>query len=1074
MMRFGVLGPVAAWSDGRPIALGGLRQRGLLALLLDWSPAQVAADRLVDQLWNGSPPPTASSALRVHLAKLRAALRAGGGDVLTGTAGYHVDLTTHALDADEFERLLAQAAGSSGTAALAALDAALALWRGDPFADLDSVVALAPAAERLRELRTGALERRAELFVSLGCLDEAVAELQDLVRVNPLRERYTELLMTALYQQGRQADALRAYGYLRATLVEVLGIEPGPSARELEHAILLQDPRLDRSGIGTLPVPAPPAIWPAALDVIARRPFVGRVAELTRLDGLHEEIDEGARVVVITGPAGIGKTSLAAQFAARLNAAGTHVVYGWSDQSGLSYESFRLAVGGLRAGAGGGRAVTDARGEALAPLLSDVVADLHPTDDLDSRRARLFAAVADTLAELSADNGVALLLDDAHRLDEASIALLEHVLRLNAAARLLVLATHRSGEPRNHGWDSLVADLTARGIAELFEVAGLSGPDVAELVGALAGDELESDALVADLLDATGGNPLYLQQIAGELRAADGLLTSIPLPATSRAAISKHLDQVSADCARLVGAGAVLGRTFDLLPAGEVAGLEVGPAIDAVDAALAAGLIEELDGQPDRFRFVHGLMEQVAYERLSSSRRCRWHATARQLLAKSPDPARPEVLARHSRAALPAGDPLLAIADAERAAEAAMAALDFERAASLLRDAIEVNDSCTADDDHALRRCRLLVGLGKAVVRTDDGAGLAILAEAAQLARDLDLDEELAAAALGRFGSDLAPNPTQIGLLTAACERLSPEPSAISVQVLARLALDLREIDPTDRSRRCAEEAVIAARALGDDTLTAWALNALSIVSRAWIRASERLPVVEEAIALAERAGDEGLALQARHTRTFDLLELGETDRVLDAELPEIEALASRAGWARSMWYAGFMRAGVLLHHGADDATFAAAAQEAARIGKAAGINEASMTLAGGHIGRCWRNGTLHEMRAEVESAIPAYPGIPVWQSVLACALTDGGQLDDARRIVEELVAHDFTDFPRGQMFVPSLAFLVRPLVALRDRGTARRVAELLAPFAGQLVVAGAGIIIMGEVDGFRHQLDNM
>ena len=283
MMRFGVLGPVAAWSDGRPIALGGLRQRGLLALLLDWSPAQVAADRLVDQLWNGSPPPTASSALRVHLAKLRAALRAGGGDVLTGTAGYHVDLTTHALDADEFERMLTKAAGSSGTTTIEALDAALALWRGDPFADLDSVVALAPAAERLRELRAGALERHAELLVSLGCLEAAVAELQDLVRANPLRERYTELLMSALYQQGRQADALRGYRYLRTTLVEELGIEPGPSARQLEHAILLQDPRLDTSAVGTLPVPAPPAIWPAALDVIARRPFVGRVAELTRL-----------------------------------------------------------------------------------------------------------------------------------------------------------------------------------------------------------------------------------------------------------------------------------------------------------------------------------------------------------------------------------------------------------------------------------------------------------------------------------------------------------------------------------------------------------------------------------------------------------------------------------------------------------------------------------------------------------------------------------------------------------------------------------------------------------------------
>ncbi len=833
-MRFGVLGPLAAWCDGRPIALGGLRQRGVLALLLDGAPAQVAADRLVDQLWNGSPPPTARSALRVHLAKLRAALRPYGGDVLSGTAGYRIDLATHTLDTVEFEHLVTTASGSTGQVALEALDAALALWRGEPFADLDAVDALCPAAERLRELRAGARERRAELLVTLGRLDEAVAELNDLVRANPLRERHTELLMSALYQQGRQADALRAYRHLRVTLVEELGIEPGPAMRELERAILLQDERLDQVAVHALPVPAPPATWPAALDQIARRLFVGRDAELARLGALLEQPDDGARAIVITGPAGIGKSSLATQLATRLHAVGMHVVYGWSDQSGLPYEPFRLAVGGLHAGAG--RVVTDARRAALAPLLSDVVTDPHPTDDLDSRRARLFGAVADTFAELSSDTGVALVLDDAHLLDDASIALLEHVLRVNADSRLLVVATHRSGESSTSGWDTLLAGQTARGRASLFELRGLSAPDVTELVGALDADGLGTAELGPRLVDATGGNPLLIHQILGELRGTARVPSTIPLPDTSRAAIGKRLEQASAECARLVSAGAVLGRTFDLLPAGELAGLDIGPALDAADAALAAGLVEELDGQPDRFRFVHGLMEQVAYERLSSTRRCRWHAAARELLASTTDGARPEVLARHSRAALPWGDPGLAIADARCAADAAMAALDFERAATILRDAVDING---VDAEHQVRRCRLLVQLGRAVVRTDDSAGLAILSEAAELARDLGLDDELAAAALGRFGSDLTPNPVQVNLLTEACERLSPEPSAIRVQVLARLALDRREIDPTDGSRRCAEEAVVAARVIDDDTLTAWALNALSIVSpRGFRRAS--------------------------------------------------------------------------------------------------------------------------------------------------------------------------------------------------------------------------------------------
>jgi predicted ATPase/DNA-binding SARP family transcriptional activator len=297
-----LLGPVQAVRAGRDVALGGPRQRAVLALLALDAGRVVPAGRLVEELWRGRPPPGAAKTLRSYVSRLRSALAPempvvprGGGYVLSAGSGQ--------VDVGRFERLVAegQAALGGGEAAAAGnrFREALALWRGPAFADVAEVEPLAREASRLEELRLVAVEGRAEADIELGLAAEVAGELEGLVAEYPLRERLWRLLMLALYRSGRQADALAAYQRARAMLAGELGLEPGPELQELERAVLRQE----------VPLPAPQGNrhnLPAPLTS-----FLGRDQELAMLGKLLGQ----ARLVTLTGPGGAGKTRLAVEFA---------------------------------------------------------------------------------------------------------------------------------------------------------------------------------------------------------------------------------------------------------------------------------------------------------------------------------------------------------------------------------------------------------------------------------------------------------------------------------------------------------------------------------------------------------------------------------------------------------------------------------------------------------------------------------------------------------------------------------------------------------------------------------------
>ena len=262
-----LLGPLEV-SGGTGVTLTP-RERAVLARLALDTGRAVPVDRLVDDLWGDAPPATARNALQVYVSHLRTRL---GRDAVTSSGrGYRLELPDDRIDSIVFERLVAVAVGlsSSGRSreAVASLDAAGRLWRGDPLSDLAAYDFARTEAARLTELRATSLEHLAETLLVLDDLDRLTDEMGPIVRAFPFRERLRVAVMTGLYRQGRAVDALALYAALVAQLREELGLEPGPTIKALHRAILRDDPSLSASlPVGELTLVATVLDAPTSLE----------------------------------------------------------------------------------------------------------------------------------------------------------------------------------------------------------------------------------------------------------------------------------------------------------------------------------------------------------------------------------------------------------------------------------------------------------------------------------------------------------------------------------------------------------------------------------------------------------------------------------------------------------------------------------------------------------------------------------------------------------------------------------------------------------------------------------------
>ena len=277
-MEIRILGPLEVVAAGDPVDLPSGKARLLLAALVVHANQVVSTDRLFEFLWRGQPPDSAANTPQTYVSHLRRSLepdrmpRRQSRLVITREPGYLLAVDRDQIDAVRFERLVGEARlvlGSAPDKAAALLHTALSLWRGEPLADFTFEPFAQSEITRLTDLRLTALEDRIEAELALGGHTALCSELAQLAREHPLRERLSSQLMVALYRCGRQAEALRAYADLRATLVEQLGIDPSPALGRLQEAILRQDPELDWPWASKSPAPVP---GPVALATVGDVP----------------------------------------------------------------------------------------------------------------------------------------------------------------------------------------------------------------------------------------------------------------------------------------------------------------------------------------------------------------------------------------------------------------------------------------------------------------------------------------------------------------------------------------------------------------------------------------------------------------------------------------------------------------------------------------------------------------------------------------------------------------------------------------------------------------------------------
>ena len=1051
-MAFGVLGPVEAVAGAGPVALKGHRQRAVLARLLIARGRVVPVDRLVDDLWD-DPPAGAVAALRTFVSDLRRALepsrpaRSPATVLVTSGNGYLV--RAEAVDADRFESAVTGSAGqlAAGRAAeaLAALDAALALWRGPAYAEVADRSWARGEIDRLDELRLLAVERRAEALLAVGRAAEAVSDLRAYAQTWPLREGAWQLLATALYRSERQGDALAVLRQARATLVAELGVDPGPGLRRLEADILAQAPHLapqpqlpppgksqaepmsratplSHVEPGSRVGPGPGAGGGERWEGVSRfavgsgdeagRSIVGRGEEL---DVLERAADSLSRPVIalVSGDAGAGKTALAEALSHRLAARGWTTI--WA-------------------------AAPEHEGAPVDwPWARDLASPAGP--DPAVARFRLRQAAVARLVAIAAAAPVLLVADDLHWADDDTLDLLAALPA--GPGRILVAGTYRTTDVT----PQLTAALARFARTEPLRIylGGLTEPATGELTRLVTGRPV--DARTAALIHRrSGGNPFFVRELA-RLLAAEGHAALEQIPAGVRDVIRHRLSRLPEATQTVLRRAAVLGRDVDADVLAHWAGEAL---LDGLDDGLRTGFLTETDG---RLRFAHILVRDTLYDDLSSARRTRWHAAAAEAIERlRPDDV--AALAHHYARAGSRASAAKAAVYARAAAEQAERQVNPREAARLWQLTIQAHDRAAGGGDRTgtagsrgLRedvrgRLTAVMGLGRALAVTDHlEQSRRYRAEAIATAEQLD-DPELTADVIAAFDVPAVwarNDDEQLSQrIVRAAERALPaaDPAQRS-RLLSTIALELRG-STADRGRQAALEAEAIARATGDAALLAFALDARFMQTfhrpglapeRARIGAELATLAAEHELVTFEVLGR--LILLQSHCAVGDFA-------AADTEATAVEALATRYDLPLvgifTQWYAALRLA--VDGHDAEAAYRTAAADLSTR-----GMPGMSTGL--------------------LDYALLSI-GKPPAESDPWIRLALAGSRELAAALLRAL-----PEPPRDQLLEVRLCLALRAAETLGDRATVERLRGQLAPAAGELAGGATGLLSFGPVADF-------
>lgn len=1082
-MDFRVLGALEVWNGGQPVRLQGAKPRALLAIFLSRPGHAVATDTLIDELWEGEPPVSAATALRVHLTAIRNALepdrpaRSPSVRLPAAPPGYRLSIEPDELDAQRFERLvvMARRAADDGTLtdAVTTFEEALAIWRGAAFADTRDLSCLRTEIARLDELRLGALEQAGELRLALGEHLGMIGQLEAAIDANPWREGFTRQLMIALYRSGRQAEALRAYDRLETVLREELGIEPGAAVRATHLAVLDQDPALAWT-------PPDRRVSHVVAETPTRpRPLVGREHELDTLHGALAAVHAGEpRLVVVSGPAGIGKTTLAGAFAREAVDAGALALSGRCDADVVGpYQPFVEALRGYA------RAEPDAFATAADPLFGDLarlVPELGPDDaTADVDRYRLFESVAALFAR--AGRPVVLVVDDLHWADADTVLLLRHLVRHPDVGRLLIVATVRDldvapGEPVAR----LLHDTGRDGTRTTVPLAGFASDEVAEYLRVHAPAPLLAEVLphTETVHDITGGNPLFVQEVlhhlAEEVHHFDaGILRSLA-PAGVRDLVEQRQTSLSPTAVTALRLAAVIGQQFTLpvlLLAGD---LEDAAGLEAVEEALGARLVLERPGSVDEFAFTHGLFRNVIYDGLSASRRARLHRAvgeALEVLTDGDEHVPVAELAHHFVEAAPTGVALKAVHYSIAAGDEALAGTAYEDAAGHYRRALSLAPIGTLAEP-AVGRTTL--DLGRAL----DGTGAAdeardhyvAAADIARRIKDGALLADAATAFAGPWVNYGELNQRLLELIDDGLALLGDRDPVRRTRLLNLKAGVLYTDGPTDEEAELVAEALSLGRALADpQTLVAALSSRYRMLWHGPEHLAERYALAQEMVEIADRADLPELRLSTRRGLLSGLLEAGAIDE-FGRELDAYASLAQELRRPAHVWSAATMRATQVLLRGDLD-------EAAELVERARDIGERTQQphAFGAHLLQSFavrfHQGRLADVADRLEVPRGDYGVQPSWHALVATIMAETGRRDEAVMVIDRVAGNEFAAIPRDAFWLAVVSLLAGAAATARADAHLETLEALLAPYADCVVVFGVGGAVFGVVHHWLGRL---
>lgn len=788
--------------------------------------------------------------------------------------------------------------------------------------------------------------------------------------------------------------------------------------------------------------------------------FVGREDALARLERAYADAATArGSVAIVSGPAGIGKSRLVEHFAELAGARGARVLWG-RNRSEEGVPPFWLWVQVLRQ-------LRDVEGA------RELLRANPGESDSDRARFLLFDAAARLLARAARGRPLVLVLEDLQWADAPSLRLLEHLAFEASGEPILLLGTVREEfRERGHPLDRALAVLRQQERTSELALAGFSRREVGELLARALGRAAPSD-LISELFARTEGVPLFLRE-AIRLLAERGVLErpeklpreGIALPARALDLIRRALDALSEPARALVAGASVLGREFTLAAAAEVAELSREQALDLVDEAARAGVLEASPHDAASWRFAHALHQEAAYATLAAGSRVRLHLRAAARLEREHADDLDAViaeLAHHQHRALAVGDAARACEYALRAAEGAARLGAWEQAAQHYEQAVAALAHVRPVEPE--RRLAVLLALGETCRLSGERARRReVLAQAMTLARSLGRIEDLARAAIGF--SDLQDwgvrDDAARAAVSEALAAVGDSNAIARVRLLTRLAyFDVHSAHET--ARPTARQAVELARGVADPEALQDALYVLHFALGGPDYVDERGRLGEEIVRVASgsRSGDRAL---------ISLLDLA-SDRVMVGDAAGARALRARADAIAGerptlamRWQQGVYDTGIALLEGRfEDA--AALARDTYVLGRRAEHPYARLVLNGHRVVLANERGEPAEILEIFQRALGGGEGPHHWvQAVIARARLALGREADARALFEPLARADFDDVPRNLRWTGTMVELAMLCAELGDAARAEPLYRLLAPLEHQHGVLPMAICYGGPV----------